>query len=126
MTPKAGTFAGSAAIVIATGVLAAQQNTEVPQPRANALPAPGTASPKPSRSVTRPESLSPKAPSGFTVTNYSDLRAPRMMVYAPNGDLFVSSPGANNITILRDTNNDGVVDSQSVYAYGPRPRRRAH
>ena len=124
MTPNARTFAGIAAIVIATGVLAAQQNTEVPQPRANALPAPGTASPKPSRSVTRPDSLSPKAPSGFTVTNYADLRAPRMMVYAPNGDLFVSSPGANNITILRDTNNDGVVDSQSVYAQGEPPAPR--
>jgi glucose/arabinose dehydrogenase len=74
--------------------------------------------------VTRPDSLSPKAPSGFTVTNYADLRAPRMMVYAPNGDLFVSSPGANNITILRDTNNDGVVDSQSVYAQGEPPAPR--
>jgi glucose/arabinose dehydrogenase len=45
-------------------------------------------------------------------------------VYAPNGDLFVSSPGANNITILRDTNNDGVVDSQSVYAQGEPPAPR--
>ena len=124
MRPIARTFAGIAALVITTGVLAAQQNTEVPQPRASALPAPGTASPKPSRSVARPDNLSPKAPSGFTVTNYADLRAPRMMVYAPNGDLFVSSPGANNITILRDTNNDGVVDSQSVYAQGEPPPAR--
>jgi glucose/arabinose dehydrogenase len=69
--------------------------------------------------------MTPTAPSGFTVTSYADLRAPRMMVYAPNGDLFVSSPGANNITVLRDANNDGVVDSQSVYAQGdpPAPRR---
>jgi glucose/arabinose dehydrogenase len=124
MTQNARTFAGLAGLVIASAVLAAQQNTEVPQPRPSALPAPGTASPKPSRSVTRPEGLSPKAPSGFTVTNYADLRAPRMMVYAPNGDLFVSSPGANNITILRDTNNDGVVDSQSVYAQGEPPPPR--
>ena len=58
------------------------------------------------------------------MTSYADLRAPRMMVYAPNGDLFVSSPGANNITILRDTNNDGVVDSQSVYAQGEPPAPR--
>jgi glucose/arabinose dehydrogenase len=68
--------------------------------------------------------MAPKAPSGFTVTSYADLRAPRMMVYAPNGDLFVSSPGANNITILRDMNNDGVVDSQSVYAQGAPPPPR--
>jgi len=124
MTPVARTFAGLAAIVLATSAVVAQQNTVVPQPRANALPSPGTASPKPSRAVPRPESLAPKAPNGFTVTAYADLRAPRLMVYAPNGDLFVSSPGANNITILRDMNNDGVIDSQSVYAQGEPPAPR--
>jgi len=124
MTPVARTFAGLAAIVLATSAVVAQQNTVVPQPRANALPSPGTASPKPSRAVPRPESLAPKAPNGFTVTAYADLRAPRMMVYAPNGDLFVSSPGANNITILRDMNNDGVIDLQSVYAQGEPPAPR--
>jgi glucose/arabinose dehydrogenase len=115
---------GFGALVLATGVLGAQQNTVVPQPRANALPAPGAASPKPSRSVARPEGVAPTAANGFTVTSFADLRAPRMMVYAPNGDLFVSSPGANNITILRDANNDGVVDSQSVYAQGAPPAPR--
>jgi len=124
MTPNAKMFASVGAFMLATSVLIAQQNTAVPQPRANALPAPGAASPKPSRSVARPEGMAPKAPSGFTVTSYADLRAPRMMVYAPNGDLFVSSPGANNITILRDTNNDGVIDSQSVYAEGAPPPPR--
>jgi glucose/arabinose dehydrogenase len=124
MRSTAITFTAVAAVVLATAVLVAQQNTAVPQPRANALPAPGSASPKPSRSVPRPEGMTPKVPSGFTITSYADLRAPRMMVYAPNGDLFVSSPGANNITILRDTNNDGVVDSQSVYAQGAPPAPR--
>jgi len=124
MRSTAKTLAVLGAILLTTGVLVAQQNTVVPQPRANALPAPAAASPKPSRSVARPDGMTPKVPSGFTVTSYADLRAPRMMVYAPNGDLFVSSPGANNITILRDTNNDGVVDSQSVYAQGAPPAPR--
>ena len=124
MRSIAKTFLGFGALMLATSVLVAQQNTVVPQPRANALPAPGAASPKPSRAVTRPDGMAPKAPSGFTVTSYADLRAPRMMVYAPNGDLFVSSPGANNITILRDMNNDGVVDSQSVYVQGAPPAPR--
>ena len=118
------TVAGLAALVLATSVLVAQQNTTVPQPRAGALPAPATASPKPSRAVSRPEGMSPKAANGFTVTMAADLRAPRMMVYAPNGDLFVSSPGANNITVLRDANNDGVFESQSVYAQGAPPAPR--
>ena len=124
MRPIMRTFAGLAALVLATSVLVAQQNTTVPQPRAGALPAPATASPKPSRAVSRPEGMIPKAANGFTVTMAADLRAPRMMVYAPNGDLFVSSPGANNITVLRDANNDGVFESQSVYAQGAPPAPR--
>jgi glucose/arabinose dehydrogenase len=47
-----------------------------------------------------------------------------MMVYGPNGDLFVSSPADNSITILRDSNNDGVVDQRSVYAQGTPPAAR--
>src|SRR5262245_33175040 len=118
------TFAGLGALVLATSVIVAQQNTTVPQPRAGALPAPATASPKPSRAVARPDGMSPKAANGFTVAVAADIRAPRMMVYAPNGDLFVSSPGANNITILRDANNDRVFESQSVYAQGEPPAPR--
>jgi glucose/arabinose dehydrogenase len=68
--------------------------------------------------------MMPKATNGFTVTTFADLRSPRMMAYAPNGDLFVSSPGTNSITILRDANNDGVVDSQHVYAQGEPPPPR--
>ena len=45
------TFAGFAAIALATTVIAAQQNTIVPQPRADALPSPAAASPKASRAV---------------------------------------------------------------------------
>jgi glucose/arabinose dehydrogenase len=109
-----------AALVCAAliAVVSAQQNTVVPQPRANALPAPTTASPKPSRPVPRPEGVSPTVPSGFTITTYAELTSPRMMVYAPNGDLFVSSPGTNTITVLRDANNDGTFEARGVYAQG--------
>ena len=66
----------------------------------------------------------PTTPAGFTVTVYAELQAPRMMVYAPNGDLFVSSPSAHNITVLRDANNDGVFEERGVYAQGEAPPRR--
>jgi glucose/arabinose dehydrogenase len=66
----------------------------------------------------------PTVPAGFTVSVYAELQAPRMMVYAPNGDLFVSSPGAHTITVLRDANNDGVFESRGVYAQGEPPARR--
>ena len=67
----------------------------------------------------------PTVPAGFTVTGYADLEAPRLMVYAPNGDLFVSSPRTNSITVLRDVNNDGVFEARTVFAQGASPAARA-
>jgi len=57
---------------------------------------------------------------------YAELQAPRMMVYAPNGDLFVSSPSANRITVLRDANDDKRIaeNEKSVFAQGPPPPGR--
>src|SRR5688572_10465835 len=99
--------------------LVAQQNSSVPQPRAEALPAPGSGTPNPGRNVPKPEGVMPTVPAGFTVTTYAELQAPRMMAYAPNGDLFVSSPAANTIVVLRDANNDGTFEACSVFAAGP-------
>ncbi|HKE84115.1 MAG TPA: PQQ-dependent sugar dehydrogenase [Vicinamibacterales bacterium] len=107
-----------AVVAAVTSVLVAQQNTVLPQPVASKLPAPTTASPKPSRGGTRPEGVNPAVPAGFTVSVYAELPAPRMMVYAPNGDLFVSSPGTNTITVLRDANNDGMFEARETYAGG--------
>ena len=109
------TMASAGALVVA------QQNSIVPQPRAEALPAPGTGSPKVSRTVPKPEAVMPTVPAGFTVTTYAELPRPRMMVHAPNGDLFVSSPGDNIIVVLRDSNNDGRFEACSVFAAGDPP-----
>ncbi|MGE0592505.1 MAG: sorbosone dehydrogenase family protein [Vicinamibacterales bacterium] len=111
-------MAASAAVVIG------QQNTTAPQPRAGALPAPAPASPKPSRPVPRPAELMPQVPAGFTVSSYADLQGPRMMVFAPNGDLFVSSPTANSITVLRDANGDGTFEARETFAQGAPPAGR--
>src|SRR5688500_12452442 len=111
-------FIASLAAISAVG-LVAQQNSSVPQPRADALPAPGTGTPNPGRNVPKPEAVMPTVPTGFTVTSYVELQAPRMMAYAPNGDLFVSSPAANTIVVLRDANNDGTFEACSVFAAGP-------
>ena len=99
-------------------VLVAQRNSGVPQPRAGGLPPVAAATPSRGSLVDKPVGVMPTGPAGFTVSVYAELQAPRMMVYAPNGDLFVSSPAANNITVLRDGNNDGVFESRSVYAQG--------
>jgi glucose/arabinose dehydrogenase len=109
------TLASAGALVMA------QQTSVAPQPRADALPAPGAASPKPSQTIPKPDGLMPTVPAGFTVTTYAELMTPRMMVYAPNGDLFVSSPAANTIVVLRDANNDSRFEACSVFAAGEIP-----
>ena len=92
-------------LAMCAGVLA-QRSSGPPQPRADRLPA--VSAPRPNRGTLtpKPADAMPIVPAGFTVSVYAEMRAPRMMVYAPNGDLFVSSPAANNITVLRDANND--------------------
>src|SRR5262245_45977446 len=111
---------GSIAVAGAAGVLA-QQNSVVRQPRPEALPEPSQAHPNRNQRVTRPEGMLPVAPPGFSVTSYAEVQGARMMVYAPNGDLFVSSPNTNSITVLRDANNDGVFESRGTYAQGTAP-----
>jgi glucose/arabinose dehydrogenase len=111
---------GSIAVAGAAGVLA-QQNSVVRQPRPEALPEPAQAHPNRNQRVTRPEGMMPVVPPGFSVSSYAEVQGGRMMVYAPNGDLFVSSPSTNSITVLRDANNDGVFESRSVYTEGIAP-----
>lgn len=111
-------------VVSFCSVLAAQQNSTVPQPQAGRLPAVGPATPNRGALVEKPTGMLPMAPQGFTVSVYAEMQAPRMMVYAPNGDLFVSSPAAYNIMVLRDANNDGVFEARSTYAQGEAPAGR--
>src|SRR3954465_7144193 len=124
---KSSLVIAATAACITGGVVLAQQNSAAPQPRPGALSPVAPAQPKFGRTVPRPEGQLPKVPDGFTVSVYAELQAPRMMVYAPNGDLFVSSPAANSITVLRDANNDGKIEDseKSVYAQGAPPPGRA-
>ena len=92
-----------------------------------------------------PDGTMPKAPAGFIVTEYArDLKSPRWLYVAPNGDLFVAESNterkgaknavinavtgrdkserneasANRITLLRDTNNDGKPDLRESFLTG--------
>ena len=92
-----------------------------------------------------PDGETPKAPAGFMVTEYArDLKSPRWLYVAPNGDLFVAESNterkgaknavinavtgrdkserndasANRITLLRDTNNDGKPDLRETFLTG--------
>ena len=107
-----------AATQLASAVIDAQQNAVHPQPRAEQLPAPAPATANANKRVPQPEGVLPTVPAGFSVASYAELRGPRVMVYAPNGDLFVSSPSTNSVFVLRDANNDGVFEARGVFADG--------
>ena len=115
-------------VAVAAGALGtiagAQINPTQPQPKAEKLAPVRVPTRGGAFMVPKPEAVMPTTPGGFTVSVYAELQAPRMMVYAPNGDLFVSSPAAHNITVLRDANNDGVFEERGVYAQGEAPPRR--
>ena len=110
--------------LVALGTMALGQQP-LPQPRADQLPSVGPARPNRGGNIAVPAGAMPTVPAGFSVSVYAEVQAPRMMVYAPNGDLFVSSPTTNTITVLRDTNHDGTFDERGVFAQGAVPAARA-
>jgi glucose/arabinose dehydrogenase len=71
------------------------------------------------RIVSRPEGARPQVPAGFEIAKIGGgFQNPRYLRFAPNGDLFVVESGANEIRVLRDTDNDGSHDVNEVFAFG--------
>ena len=71
------------------------------------------------RIVARPPGALPLVPSGFRVERYAgELRNPRMVKVAPNGDVFVVESSAGRVRVLRDTDGDGRPDVVQVFASG--------
>jgi len=69
--------------------------------------------------VKRPEGAWPKTPEGFEVTEFANgLIQPRVIVRAPNGDLFVAESQADRVRVLRDEDGDGKPETSEVFATG--------
>lgn len=69
--------------------------------------------------VKRPDGAMPKVPAGFKVDLFAEnLKNPRMIAVAPNGDLFVAESMANQIKVLRDSDSDGKAETVEVFAEG--------
>jgi glucose/arabinose dehydrogenase len=67
--------------------------------------------------VSRPEGAWPQAPGGFEVTEFAaKLEEPRVIVRAPNGDLFLAESRANRIRVLRDADGDGKPEVNEIFA----------
>jgi glucose/arabinose dehydrogenase len=95
------------------------------QPQPDKLPAPVPGTPNFGGNAPKPDGAELKVPAGFTVSAYAEnLPTARYMVYAPNGDLFVSSFAGNTITVLRDGKNVGTFaarDGVTLTATAPPP-----
>lgn len=71
------------------------------------------------RVVPRPDDAWPIAPEGFEVSEFaSGLEQPRVIVRAPNGDLFLAESRAHRIRVLRDADGDGKPEVNEVFATG--------
>jgi glucose/arabinose dehydrogenase len=69
--------------------------------------------------VERPEGAWPKVPEGFEVTEFATgLTGPRVIVRAPNGDLFLAESRANRLRVFRDADGDGKPEVNGIFTTG--------
>ena len=72
-----------------------------------------------SRIVPRPEGTMPQAPAGFKVGLFaSELKIPRVIRVAPNGDVFVVETQAGQVHVFRGIGRDGKPEHEAVFATG--------
>jgi glucose/arabinose dehydrogenase/mono/diheme cytochrome c family protein len=71
------------------------------------------------RLVPRPADAWPKAPAGFKVELYAaDLKGPRLIHTAPNGDYFVAESDPGDIQVFRGITADGKAKQSEIFASG--------
>ena len=71
------------------------------------------------RIVADSKNLALRVPKGFSVIEAAaGFNMPRAMVLASNGDVFLSEPAANRVSVLRDTDGDGKFEGRWVFAEG--------
>jgi glucose/arabinose dehydrogenase len=96
-------------LALVCAAVTAQQQIALPEPFAT----PSTRNQ--SRVVPKPDDASLKVPAGFRVGVFADnMSQPRIMEWAPNGDLFVAQSRAGSIVVMRD----GKPEARSEYATG--------
>jgi glucose/arabinose dehydrogenase len=59
-----------------------------------------------------------RVPAGFKVDYFARLRGVRFMALGPDGAVYVSQPGAGQVTRLEDRNNDGVAEDSAIAVSG--------
>jgi glucose/arabinose dehydrogenase len=73
----------------------------------------------PPRVIAKPASATPKVPPGFEVELFvSNLRDPRTVRGAPNGDIFIAESEPGRIRVLRAAEGAAKPSSNDVFASG--------
>ncbi|MGZ5936508.1 MAG: hypothetical protein ACXWLK_03845, partial [Rhizomicrobium sp.] len=69
--------------------------------------------------VERPNGAVPAVPDGFSVSLFaSNLKHPRSIAVAPDGDVFVVEEGPGSVVRLRDSKGGGRADQIQLFASG--------
>jgi glucose/arabinose dehydrogenase len=69
--------------------------------------------------IPKPGSAAPKVPPGFQVELFvSNLRDPRMVRVAPNGDIFIAESEPGRIRVLRTSDREAQPSNNEVFASG--------
>jgi glucose/arabinose dehydrogenase len=75
------------------------------------------------KKAARPAGASPKVPPGFTVGELAlDLKKPRVVQVAPNGDIFVVESDAGRVQLLRDGDSATATATARPRAAASTPR----
>src|SRR5438045_9125062 len=68
----------------------------------------------------KPANATLHLPPGFVITEFAaDLRGPRWMAQAPNGDIFVAESRSRRVTVLRASGDSSHVSERFVFRDGP-------
>jgi glucose/arabinose dehydrogenase len=87
--------------------------TELPPPYATRSAA------NPPRVIAKPATAAPKVPPGFQVELFAaNLRDPRVLRVAPNGDIFIAESEPGRIRVLRAADGADKPSSDDVFASG--------
>jgi glucose/arabinose dehydrogenase len=65
-----------------------------------------------------PGNALPKVPAGFTVEKFAELKKPRLIRVAPNGDIFVAETAEGQIRVLRAADGAAKPSQTEVFASG--------
>ncbi|HUL82577.1 MAG TPA: sorbosone dehydrogenase family protein, partial [Gammaproteobacteria bacterium] len=83
------------------------------------LPAPQQSNTSPPAIVAKPDDAKLKLPPGFKIDVFTrDVKGPRAMRVAPNGDIFVAEMKTGMIKILRQSADGASVASSVTYVEG--------